>query len=616
MFLIDPTYLMWVTLLLAVAAITLYALERIPLELTSIGLLAALLVVFHLFPVQGPGGENLLGPGRLLAGFANPALIAVLALLVIGQGMIRTGVLDRAAQVVFRIGGGNLMPSLGLALALVMVISAVINNTPVVVIFIPIMQALAERFGQSTSTFMMPLSFAAILGGMTTLIGSSTNLLVSSSLIELGREPFSFFTFTVPGLVLAAIGLIYVLLVAPRILPDRATLAGALVGESGKQFIAQISVPEGSKLVGEKAVAGMFPTLRDVTVRLIQRGEHGELPPFDGFALRASDVLIVAATRKALTDAVARGVGVLQPELRRRGRREETKDEPWPTGNQIVAEAMVTPASRLIGQNLEQIGFRHRYRCLALGIQRRSRMIRARMTEIPLEPGDVLLVQGTPEDVQALRANRDILPMEWSQTDVPSPELTLYAFCIFLGVVGLAASGIVPIVVAALLGAAAMIFIGGLNIRQAARAIDRRIVLLVAAALGLGTAMQATGAAAFLANAVIDLFGASHPAAVLSAFFLATALMTNVLSNNACAVLFTPIAVSLAEGLGIDPMIFAVAVVFAANCSFASPIGYQTNLLVMGPGHYRFVDFVRVGMPLTLLLWVSFTIFAPLYYGL
>lgn len=621
MFAIDPTYLMWVTLYLAVAVIVLFAVEKIPLELTSLGLVATLLVLFDVFPLCGatacrPGDENLLTASRLLVGFANPALIAVLALLVIGQGMVRTGALDRAAQTVFRFAGGYHMLALAVVLLLVLTISAFLNNTPVVVIFIPIMQALSERFGRSPSSFMMPLSFAAILGGMTTLIGSSTNLLVNSSLIELGHEPFGFFSFTVPGLILASIGFIYVLALAPRILPDRASLAGALAGESGKQFIAQITVPSGSKLVGEKAVAGLFPSLRDITVRMIQRGEHAELPPFDNFILRAGDVLIVAATRKALTEAVTSGAGVLQPELRNDLRRPYTKDEPWATGDQILAEAMVTPASRLIGQNLEQIGFRYKYNCMALGIQRRSRMIRARMTEIPLEAGDVLLVQGRPEDVVALRANRDILPMEWSQTELPSPDMAGLAGFIFLAVIGLAAFEVVPIVVAAVIGAAAMIAVGALNIRQAGRAIDRRIVLLVGAALALGVAMQETGSAAFLADRIIALFGATHPAAVLSAFFLAVALLTNVLSNNACAVLFTPIAVSLAEGLGVNPMIFAVTVVFAANCSFASPVGYQTNLLVMGPGHYRFVDFVRVGLPLTLLLWVSFSFLAPVYYGL
>ena len=612
MFAIDPTYLMWATLLLAVAAIVLFAMETIAIEITSVGLISIMLVLFYLFPVAGPDGKNLLGPERLLSGFANPALITVIALLVVGQGVVRTGALDRVAQRALQLGGGSSLWPLIMIVVMVAVISAFVNNTPLVVIFIPITQAIAARTGRSISGYMMPMCFAATMGGLTTLIGTSTNLLVSSSLIDLGQRPLGFFELTAPGLVLAAVGLFYLLVFGPRLLPPRASLAGTLVGESGKQFIAQITVPEGSKLVGMTAVSGLFPKLRDVTVQLIQRGEHAELPPFDNFTLQAGDLLIVAATRKALLEAVAQGEGLLHPEVPVG----EAKAEAWGAGDQILAEAMVTPASRLIGQTLEQIGFRYRYHCIALGIQRRSRMIRARMTEIPLEAGDVLLVQGRREDVLALRANRDVLPMEWSMIDLPAPHLAGLAGLVFLGTVGLAAFNILPIVVAAVVGVCAMIAVGALNLRQALQAIDSKIILLVAAALALGSAMQETGSAGFVAHGFIGLFAGAPPAVILSAFFLVVAVFTNVLSNNACAVLFTPIGVGLAQSLGIEPIVFAIAVAFAANSSFATPIGYQTNLLVMGPGHYRFSDYMRLGIPLVLLLWLTFSAIAPLFFRL
>lgn len=616
MFAIDPAYLIWATLFLTVAAIALYAIETIPIEITSVGLIAILLILFQLFPVPDAEGRNALDAEQMLAGFANPALIAVIALLVVGQGVVRTGALDRVAQRVLHLGSGESLWPLATVLVLVAGISAFINNTPLVVIFIPITQALAARSNRSASAFMMPMCFAATLGGMTTLIGTSTNLLVSSSLISLGEKPLGFFDFAVPGLLLAVIGGIYLLLFAPRLLPARASLANALVGESGKQFIAQITIPEGSTLVGAKAVAGLFPKLRGITVQLIQRGEHAELPPFDEFTLQAGDLLIVAATRKALMDAVAGGIGVLHPDLQADNGRGIAKSEAWGVGDQILAEAMVTPASNLIGQTLEQIGFRYRYHCIALGIQRRSRMIRARMTEIALEAGDVLLVQGRREDVLALRANRDILPMEWSMTDLPAPELAGLAGIVFVTIIGLAAFEIVPIVIASIIGVVAMIAVGALNVRQALQAIDAKVILLVGAALALGIAMEKTGTASYVAHHFIGLFQGASPAVILSAFFLVVAVFTNVLSNNACAVIFTPIGLGLAQGLGVAPEIFAYAVVFAANCSFATPIGYQTNLLVMGPGHYRFSDYMRAGIPLVLLLWLSFSAFAPFYYHL
>ncbi len=610
-----PTLQMWVTLALIAVAITLYALERLPMELTSLGLVAALLVFFHFFPVSGADGANLLGARELLSGFADPALISVLALLVIGQAMVQTGALERPARRLATMRRHHPVAAISVSLGCALVISGVLNNTPVVVIFIPIMAAIAERLHRTVSGVMMPLSFAAILGGMTTLIGSSTNLLVLSAMVDQGLEPLGFFAFTIPGLVLAAIGLVYVMVVAPKLLPDRASLARAIVDSDGKQYIAQVTLGRESTLVGERAVAGMFPSLPEMTVRMIQRGEHPLLPPFEETALEAGDVIIVAATRKALTEALAE-----RPELAQgvpeRGRDHPPATEAGPGPDQSLAEVVVAPASRMIGRNLQQIGFHYQTDCVVLGIQRRSRMIRRRMDEIRLEAGDVLLLLGDRPNLLALRANPDVLLMEWSTREVPTHTHASRALLVFAGVVLAAASALVPIVVAAVTGAAMMVASGCLNIRQASRAVDRRVMLMVGATLALGTAMQATGGADFLAHVLISAFAGFGVAVTLSAFFLLVAVFTNVISNNATAVLFTPIAIDTARALEVDPVIFVIAVIFAANCSFATPIGYQTNLLVMGPGHYRFSDFMRAGTPLIIILWLAFSLFAPWYYGL
>jgi di/tricarboxylate transporter len=277
---------------------------------------------------------------------------------------------------------------------------------------------------------------------------------------------------------------------------------------------------------------------------------------------------------------------------------------------------MVTPNSRLNGQNLEQIGFRYLHRCVVLGIQRRSRMVRMRMTEIALRAGDVLLVLGQPEDVRKLRLSPAVLLMEWSAADLPARQHVRRAGLVFLGTIGLAASGLLPIVAAALIGAVAMIATGALSISQAVQALDRKVAITIATALALGVVLQGTGGADFLAEALLELMAGAGPAAVLSAFFLLVAVLSNILSTKATAVLFTPIAVGIAHGLGSDPVAFAVAVVFAANCSFASPLGYQTNLLVMTPGGYRFRDFIRVGLPLIAVMWLVFSMVAPWYYDL
>ena len=243
-------------------------------------------------------------------------------------------------------------------------------------------------------------------------------------------------------------------------------------------------------------------------------------------------------------------------------------------------------------------------------------MLRRRLTDIRLEAGDVLLLQGPRSAIQALRGDQDILLMEWSATDLPAAHHGRRAIAIFAGVVLAASTGVVPTVVAAVLGALAMLVSGVLTLDQAVRAVDRRIVLMLAATLALGTALQDTGGAQYLAHVVLLALGGAGPAIVHAGLFLVIAAANSVLSNNACAVLFTPIAVGLARQLGVDPAIFAIAVIFASSCSFATPIGYQTNLLVMGPGHYRFVDFVRAGLPLAVIVWLTYSLFGAWYYGL
>lgn len=603
---------------LILCALASYATEKLTYEMTSLVVICALLLLFHFMPVTGADGANLMGPGRILSGFANPALITVLALLVIGDGLSRTGALSQAAWLLLRAVRGNTAASIVLGLVAVAAVSAFLNNIPVVVIFIPIMQALAGKLGRGAGRYMMPLSFAAILGGMTTLIGSSTNLLVSGMLVELGEQPFGFFDFTVPGLVLALGGLAYVVFIAPRLLPNREPLRGGLP-LSGRQFVAQIKVLPESKLIGAESRLGVFPELNDITVLTIQRGDESVLPPFDGITLQADDTVVVAATRKTLTETLQADARLLHPDIPGPGGEtdgDDGADRPWTSGGQVLAEVMVPPNSPLVGRTLARIGFRYRYHCIVLGIERRSRMLRRQITDIALEAGDVLLIQGRSDDVLALRGSRDVLLMEWSAASLPELRYAKRASAIFLGLVALAASGAVPIVVAAMAGAAAMVLSGALGMRDAVRALDYQIIFTIAAALALGEAMQETGGAAYLATLLLDALDGASPAVVLSAFFLLVGGLANIISTKATAVLFTPIAVGIAQGVDVPVEIFAVAVIFAANCSFASPIGYQTNLLVMVPGRYRFMDFVKAGLPLLIIVWLTFSLFAPWYYGL
>lgn len=625
---------MWFVLAATAVAAVSYVRERLPIEVTSVLLLMALLVFGQIFPVHDANGRNMMDSAALLSGFANPALVAVLALLVMGQGVMQTEALRPITQALTASSKKWAWLSVVAILFFVMSLSAFMNNTPLVVLAIPVLQALAAANGMPESRVMMPLSYGAILGGMMTLVGSSTNMLVSSALLELGYKPLQFFDFTVPGAILAVVGFVYVIFVMPRLLPDRGSLTSQLVGDE-KEFIAELDVASDSKLVGAECVNGVFPIMPDLKVRLIQRMGHLILPPFEGYVIEPGDILIVGATRDALGDLLSKYPGyLLSKEMEQAITRDRTgssealaiegEEKKGPVVDlderamqtRALAEVMITPTSRMIDMSLEQVNFPLQFGAIVLGVQRRARVVRRRLGRVRLEPGDVLLVAGSRASIESMRGNPDLIVLSGSKKDLPVPKKAPLAGGIMVGVIGFAALDILSIPVAAITGAVLMIATGCLNIRQAIRAIDRKIFLLVGSMLALGTALQVTNGARFIAEQLLGLPFLDAPLAVVAVLFLIIAILTNILSNNACAILFTPIAVNMAVNLGTDPFVFAVTVVMAANCSFASPIGYKTNLLVMGPGHYRFVDFMKAGVPLLFIIWIAYILIARFYYGL
>lgn len=593
-------------------AIALFMSERVALEISAMIILSLLMLFFEIMPLTGEDGSSILSTSELLQGFANPALIAVMALLVLGQAVIRTGALVGVTNLFIKLTGSSKILAIFLILLTVTFISSFLNDTPACVIFIPIMMALAKHLNISPSKVMIPLSYAAILGGVTTLIGSSTNLLVSGTLVELGMEPLGFFDFTIPGVLIAAVGLVYIVFVLPQILPNRVQLADELMNESDRQFVAQLELSYQADAVGKTIDEADLFTSKDISLKMIQRGEHAFLPPFDdNLTLKTGDVLILTTTRQALADLLANKPKESFRKIHQLSMLTEDKE-----GDTQMTEILIAPASRMIGQNIEQIGFHHNYGAIVLGIQRRSRIITSRMTEIRLAAGDVLLIMGNQTDVNKLRNNRDVILMEWATQDMPSKRLAWRINAIFLSVVGLAAFDILPIHLAAFMGAGLAILTGCLNLRQAMRALDSKIVFMVAAGLALSIALERTGGASFLATSLVATMEGYEPVFIMSAMFMLMAVLTNILSNNATALLFTPIAVSTAATLQVPAEMFIYAVIFASNCcSFASPIGYQTNLLVMAPGHYKFVDYLKGGLPLILLVWGTYTAFSYFTFG-
>lgn len=612
---IAVAFSMWISIAIVLAAIALYMLDRFPMELVSAGIITILLVVFSLpFAVDAQGQR--LSSDILLAGFGNRALITIMALLIVGQALFQTGALEGPSQRLIAFYDKRPVAALIGVFAVVFVTSAFINNTPVVVMFLPIMSAIAGRMGASPSRLMMPLSFISVMGGMTTLIGSSTNLLAADELAEITNGAFQieFFDLAPVGLMLSAFGILYVFVFGRWLLPERDQVGEPVAHGSGKQFIAQLEISTDHPMNGKSATAGMFKDLPDVTVRMIQRDRRTFLPPFDDLVLQPGDLVVMAATRKALTDAFSRQPKLLQTIWR--GRTLSPIGEGVKQPVLSLSEAVVAPGSRLIQRQIGALGDADGLGVVVLGVQRRARMIRQHLGAIRLEGADTLLLCGTPQELDDLRANRDLLLLDGSRSDLQDRTKAVLARVIALGVVIAAASGLLDILLASLLGAVAMVAAGCLNVRQAVRALDIRIFLMIAAALAMGASLQATGAADYIAQQTVALTAPFGPVVVVSILFLVIAFVTNVLSNNATAVIFTPIAVSTADQLGMDPICFAMAVIYASNCAFATPIAYQTNLLVMGPGRYRFSDFLRFGAPLVLLTWIVFTIYAAWRLGI
>ncbi len=606
---IAATWQMWATMAIVAIGVYLYFREQFSIESISVGLIVVLLLFFHFFAAP----DAPLDSKSLLSGFAAPALITIMALLVVGQGLFHTGALEGPVVRINNALDKHPRRTLGMIFGVAFGVSMFMNNTPVVVMFVPVLTAMASRLRQSASLYMMPLSFICILAGMTTLVGSSTNLLVNDVYERISGNSLEFFTQFGPGIVLAMIGALYIVIFAPILLPKRQSLENEMT-EAGHQYIAQIRITDNHPLNGTSPKAGLYTALKDVTVRMVQRGERSLLPPFED-ALQPRDILIVAATRKSLRSLLSTDQRYLEGMLNIAGFHDESKSG-TASDTIVISEAVIAPGSRMVGRNIEQIGFRRETGCLVLGIQRRSRMIRKRMLDIRLEAGDILLLFGYEANMGSLRNNRDLVLLDWSTTELPDIRKSMAARLIFGLTILAAATSFVPIEIAALSGAIAMIGAGCLNVRQAVRALDMRIFLLIGAAFAMGLALEATGGAAYMAHATVEVFAPFGNQILIAALFLIIAIMTNLISNSATALLFAPIALAISEQAAIDPIVMVLTVIFAANCSFATPIAYQTNLLVMGPGRYKFSDFARFGLPLILVIWISFSLMIPFFFSI
>ena len=592
---------MWFIFILIFVSMIFFSIDRIPIEITSVGIITILVIIFQNSPFLGVMSGIPISIEVILKGFANPSLLALMSLLVIGHGLLITGALEGIAVWVSGDKSKNNQLKFLFVMFLVFVLSALLNNTPIIVMFIPIILSLCKQLDRSARLTLIPLSYICILGGMITLIGSSTNLLVSGSVFSSIGKEIGFFDFAKQGSFLALIGFFYAIFILPFILnlnKEENDKKNQGPNDEGRQFIVQIKVGKENPLLGKTFVSGLLPELKDYAVNLITRDNEKLLPPFDDLTIKNGDELTISMTKGSLTDVLRRNDSVFKSI--------NTKD--FSSKTEMMIEATISPGSFLIGRTLKQTNFEYESNCKVIGIQSDNNIQRDSLRNIKLGAGNTLLLKGSDKSLRSLRGIKDIFPIEWSAIYLPSMRFAVRARLIFLLTIFLASTGIFNIAAAAVMGAALMLIFRVVSIKDAVSALDFRVYLLVASTIMLSIALQETGGAMFISETITNLTTNLSINTVLSILFLIVAIITNFISNNATAVLFTPIAITLAMNLNMEPEPFIYCIIFAANCSFATPIGYQTNLMVMGPGDYKFKDFLISGVPLIILLWISYTL--------
>ena len=598
-------------LILTVLALILFTRERIPLETSSLLVLVGIAVGFELFPFSMSGGT--LHAVDFFHGFGHEALVAVCALMIAGQGIVRTGALEPVGRAMARMW--KVSPAITFLLTLLVSawMSAFINNVPVVVVFLPILITVSVRTGVPASSVLMPMGFATLLGGSSTTIGTSTNLLVIAVAAEMGLARIGMFDFVLPAAISGTIGVLYLWLVAPRLIPAREQ---PLIDTSPRVFAAHLEILEGSPVAGQ--ILAKARELTDGTMKVtgIERGESKFMVPLPGVLLQAGDHLVIRDTPDRLKEFEKVLGGTLYPE--------DSENNPidWEhpllANNQQIAEIVIVDGSGLQGRTLAGLRFAERYGLIILALHRAGQDLdkfHDEIGDIRLIAGDVLLVQGPREDIANLKKDKGFLVLD-ATMDVPYTSKAPLAMGIMMAIVATSAFGVLPIAISAPCGALAMILTGCLGWRDATGALSAQVILIVAASLALGTALLKTGGADYLAAVFVALAGDASPAFVISGLMLLMGILTNIVSNNAAAVIGTPIAVSIALQMGQTPEPYVLAVLFGANMSYATPMAYKTNLLVMNAGRYTFNDFLRVGVPLLLLMWLTLSFLLPVIYGI
>lgn len=596
-----------VVLAMTLVALYLFSRDRIPIETSALIIITLLGVGFTVFPYDHDGKE--LDPANFFLGFGNEALVAISALMIASESLVRTGALTPVGRMIARYWMAS--PQLVFAgmLVITAILSAFMNNTPQVVLMIPILVSVGLRSGMPASSTLMPMTFAAQMGGMGTPIGTSLNLLVITSAAALGVEKFGMFDFFVPAAIASGVGILYLWLIGSRIIPFREP---NLKDASPRVFTTQLDLGEDSAAVGKTITEAIALSGGAMKILRIRREPGFFVLPLPDLVLQAGDRLYLQDNpnrlkeiEQALNASLYTGDGNAELDL-------SALDK-----DQQLAELVVTPHSSLDGRTLAQVDFDERYQLIPLAHHRvdTREATQGDLQRVLLRVGDVLLVQGHKERIHALRKSGELLVLD-ATTDLPQTSKAPLALAIMAGIILLASFKILPVAMSALLGVSVMILTGCLDWRSALRALDSKMIFLTVASIALSFAMVNTGAAAWLADRFAGLTAHLPGPWIISAIMLFMAVMSNIVSNSAAAVIGTPIAVKLALSLGYAPEPFVLAVLFGVNMSYATPMADNCNLIIYSAGNYKFTDFLRVGIPLTIVMWLTYSLILPLFFPL
>ena len=588
----------WVVTAILILTLALLVTEKLPVDLTAIGVMVALMAT------------GILSPQEAVAGFANPAVITVGAMFLISKSMIRTGAVGFIGETVIHFSGGR--PNLAMLLSLLIVASAsgFINNTPVVVLFIPIIMSLSCEFDLSPSKLLIPISYASILAGTCTLIGTSTNIIVSDLSHMYGYGKLRMFELTPLAVPIALLGIGFIYFAAPRLMPGHATPVCEIEDSKHRRYLAEFVVPAASPMIGRDPQQTLAEKSPFFEVFEIIRNSYIIYPWRERVKTEPGDTLLVKGSANDILDILRKRLVDL-PHLE--------QDLNFIPGDKksLILELIIPPQSALLGERLLESTVHGTHDIQLIAVKRRAvHYTEQKIRELKIRVGDILLVQCHEDALEQLRRNPDFIVVEDVHHEIVHKKKAPVAGLVFAALIVFASTGLADIMVCAVAGAFLMIITGCLPLRDAYRAMQGNVLILIVGTIALGTAMEKTGTAKFYAQQFISLLRNAGPVAILAGLIVFTSLSTQLLSNNATAVLLMPIAVSVALELGVNPKPFIVAVCFGASACFATPVGYQTNLLVYGPGGYRFNDYLKLGIPLNLIVFIMGSIFIPLLWPL